>query len=340
MRPATVFTAFLDALGVPHTVRYSDKRFGQMTFRSLFGLSKLLESYGIPNEALSVPDKRVALDLLPVPFLAGMDDTFVVVTDKTPGSVTVDRAGREGKCRMDTGDFIGKWSGIILAAYPAPDSAEPAYRRHRILDIAERAKRWALMAAVAFVFVYLFVADGIYAHPTTVLLTLIFGAGLYVTYELMLKSLHIHSERGDSICGLIDRTGCHTVLSTKAASFFGLFGWSEVGLAYFSVSLGCLLVFPQYLPCLALINACCCPFSLWSVWYQKYRAKAWCTLCLITQGCLWSALMCFIAGGWFRGAFPLQMQLFVLGATYVAVLWGLNALTPLLNRKPDNNSDK
>ena len=91
--------------------------------------------------------------------------------------------------------------------------------------------------------------------------------------------------RADKICGLIDRTGCGTVLSTKASKFFGLFGWSEVGFSYFGVSLACLLVFPQHIGYLALVNACCCPFSFWSVWYQKYRAKAWCTLCLWPSMC-------------------------------------------------------
>ncbi|MDE6436182.1 MAG: vitamin K epoxide reductase family protein, partial [Muribaculaceae bacterium] len=157
-------------------------------------------------------------------------------------------------------------------------------------------------------------------------------AGLYVTFHLVLKSLNIHSERGDDICSLLDRTGCHTVLSTSASKFFGLFGWSEVGLSFFSVSLGCLLVFPEYIGYLALVNACACPFSFWSVWYQKYRAKAWCTLCLITQGCLWLSLACYAFGGWFRGAFPLSLQFFVLCATYIAALLGLNAIMPAMDK--------
>ncbi|MBO4966398.1 MAG: hypothetical protein J6C81_09125 [Muribaculaceae bacterium] len=332
MKPASIFTNFLTELGVPHTRSYSDRRFEKMTFKSLFGLSKLLQSYGVPNEAFSLPDKRGDLALLPVPFLAGSGESFVVVRSKNQNSVEyIDCVTGETRT-LSMDDFIDKWSGVALVAYPTEESAEPSYMKHHLIEIAQRVKRWVLIAAVLFIFLYLFISNGIYAHVTTVLLTMIFCGGLYVTYELMLKSLHIHSERGDSICGLIDRTGCHQVLSTKASSFFGIFSWSEVGMAYFSVSLCCLLVFPKYLPYLALINACCCPFSFWSVWYQKYRAKAWCTLCLITQGCLWSALICFICGGWFEGSFPLRIEFFILGATYVAALLGINSLSPSLDR--------
>ncbi len=340
MKAASIFTDFLDGLGVPHTRQYSDTRFDDMTFRSLFGFSKLLESYGIPNEALQLTDKAEDIYKLPVPFLARVADSFVIVSEVASNYVVIDD-GISGFSRsLTVNDFLKQWSGVVLVAYPDQASTEPSYYRHHIVEMAARAKRWVLIAAAAFIFIYLFLANGIYAHASTIALTLIFGAGLYVTYELMLKSLNIHSDTGDSICGLIDRTGCHTVLSTKASSFFGLFGWSEVGLAYFGVSLGCLLVFPKYLPYLALINACCCPFSFWSVWYQKYRAKAWCTLCLITQGCLWAALFCFIAGGWFGGAFPLYIEFFVLAATYVAALLAVNAISPLFDHNIRNTTEK
>ena len=66
----TLLSDFLTALGVPHTAWYSDAQFRGMTFKSLFGLSKVLESYGIPNEALKLTDKSGDLNRLEAPFLA------------------------------------------------------------------------------------------------------------------------------------------------------------------------------------------------------------------------------------------------------------------------------
>ena len=48
--------------------------------------------------------------------------------------------------------------------------------------------------------------------------------------------------------------GCDSVLETKASKFFGIFGWSEVGFSYFSVSLLTLLIFPQWICYLALLQ--------------------------------------------------------------------------------------
>ena len=332
MAPTSIFTDFLAELGVPHTREYSDSQFEHMTFRSLFGFSKLLERYGIANEAIEVPDKEKALGELPVPFLARFGETFVIVRQKTGEECTVDDGIGHKALAIKRADFIDGWSGVALIAYPGPGSAEPCYCRHSLFELAQRSKKWVLIAASAFIFLYLFISNCIYSHVTTVLLTLINAAGLFVTYELVLKSLNIHSDRADKICGLIDRTGCGSVLSTKASKFFGLFGWSEVGFSYFGVSLACMLVFPQYIGYLALVNACCCPFSFWSVWYQKYRAKAWCTLCLITQGCLWASLLCYTCGGWFAHSFPLHTEFAILCASYVAALLAINAVTPLFDK--------
>lgn len=71
---------FLEQLGVKHTADYSARQFAAMPFKSLFGISKVLDSYGIGNEALRIDDKS-EITLLPVPFLAHTPAGFVIVTD-------------------------------------------------------------------------------------------------------------------------------------------------------------------------------------------------------------------------------------------------------------------
>ena len=331
MERPSILCDFLSALGVPHTRTYSDSRFDGMTFHSLFGLSKVLEDYGVESEAYSLQNPEDDLTQLTPPFLAGRKDGGFVIVERI-GESDVACMTPDGAVSMGTSEFLNAWSGVVLLAFPAQDATEPDYTSHRFVEFAERTKKWVLIASAAFIFVYLFIANGIYSNVSTVLLTLISCAGLFVSYHLLLKTLNIHSETGDSICGVIDRTGCSTVLETSASKFFGLFSWSEVGVAYFSVSLLSLLVFPESMGYLALINACCCPFSFWSIWYQKFRAHTWCTMCLIVQACLWLSLACYICGGWFSMAWPLSMSLFVLAASYVFVLLGLNALTPAFDR--------
>ena len=118
------------------------------------------------------------------------------------------------------------------------------------------------------------------------------------------------------------------MLETKASSFFGIFSWSEVGFTYFSVSLLALLIFPQWICYLAACNILCLPFTFWSIWYQKFRARNWCTLCVSVQATLWLLFFCYLGGGWIAGIFPLRIEFFVLGVTYAVVLMALNRILP------------
>lgn len=122
-------------------------------------------------------------------------------------------------------------------------------------------------------------------------------------------------------------------LEQKASKFFGLFGWSEVGIAYFSVTTLIMLIFPQQIHYLALINGCCLPFTFWSIWYQKFRIKTWCTLCVTTQCLLWLQFFCYLLGGWWHDIFPLQPSLFAMGAAYLATLLGINRVMTFIGSK-------
>lgn len=336
MKATSILSDFLEALGVPHTAEYTDKRFEDMTFKSAFGLSKVLQDYGIDSEALRVADKERDLPKLTPPFLAQTADGFVIV-EKYDGTKAVGVRNPRGCRNVPMAEFMRRWTGVVFLAFPHADASEPGYTEHTVVDTVNGAKRWVLAAAALFLFVYLFVTRGLWHHASLWFLTAVDLVGIYVTYQLMLKSLNIHSANGDRICGIIDRTGCHTVLNTEGSSFFGIVSWSEVGITYFGVSLAALLLFPSLLPALALINACCCPFSFWSVWYQKTKAKAWCTLCLITQGLLWLGLACYAFGGWFKGSFPLHADIFALGAAYLIVLLAINALKPYFDRNEHKN---
>ena len=138
---------------------------------------------------------------------------------------------------------------------------------------------------------------------------------------------------------MLQKGGCDSILELKASKFFGIFSWSEVGFTYFSVSLLALLVFPQWICYLALCNACCLPFTFWSIWYQRFKAHKWCTLCVSVQATLWLLFFCYLCGGWFRGAFPLRIEFFVLGVTYVTVLMALNRIMPMFDHSTSNDND-
>ena len=138
----TILSDFLNELQVPHTAGASDRAFHSMPFRSLFGFSRLLASYGIDSRALDLTDRTKLADA-PAPFLARMKDAFVIVTDISPdGRVSYLAFGEKRSQPIDS--FNRDFTGTILQAFPTPDSSEPDYRRNRLMEGAAKAKKVVL----------------------------------------------------------------------------------------------------------------------------------------------------------------------------------------------------
>lgn len=317
----TIFSALLAELEVPYTPCYSDRQFRQMPFKSLFGMQRLLHSYGIDSAGFRVADNADLLSL-PVPYVAQTARGVEIVTDIDPDRViTVTDSGARS---MPRADFTRDATGVVLAVYPDEKSIEPGYVHHRRMMLIERMKGWAIWGALLFLLVWLYISGELYRSAGPSLLIAVDMAGLYMSYLLILKQLHFESAAADRVCGVIQTHGCNKVLDDKASSFFGIFHWSEVGATYFSVSLITLLLFPALAPQLALINLCALPFTLWSVWYQHFRVHAWCTMCLSVQALLWCQFGCYLLAGATALAWPPLPVILPLGAGYIAVLLILN----------------
>lgn len=329
----TIFSDFLSELDVPHTHCYSDRKFCTMPFQSLFGLKKLLQSYGVESEGLRFDDKT-KIDMLPVPFLARITGGYVIVTRIGSGSVEYISEGE--RLSMPRNEFEEAWCGVALVAHPGESACEPDFREHRITEIAQKAKKYVMWGGIALLAVYLIVVNGLWKMPWSWGVLAVDIVGLILTYMLLQKTLKIKNRAADRVCGVLQEGGCDHVLELKASKFFGLFSWSEVGFTYFSVSMLGLLLNPGLLPDLTAINVCCLPFTVWSIWYQKFRAHHWCTLCVCVQATLWLLFLCYLGGGWLAESWPLNGNFFALGVTYIVVLLALNRIMP----KFDKTSEK
>lgn len=333
---ASLFSDYLTALGVKHTVDYSDKRFAQMPFRTLFGLYALLREYGVDSVAVSIPEEKrgEALSQLPVPFLADTPNGFALVT--CAGSDSICYLSEQRPFRVPASELAASWNGMALVAKPRPDAIEPEYGRHRIGELATGVKKVLLVALVAILAGFAMWAGGAYRHWAAWIVLTLDGVGIWLSWALVLKSLGIGTKSADAVCSALEEGGCDEIASSEAASFMGIFKWSEVGLAYFSVSLLALLLFPGVLPALAAINLLCLPYGIWSIWYQRFRAKTWCTLCVCVQATLWLLAGAYLLGGWTGAFFPITLSqgvaFLVLGGCYVLALLGINALNDALAR--------
>lgn len=324
----TLFSDWLRLLHVPYTEAYSDSRFRSMSFQSLYGLGKLMQEYGVGTRGVRLPDKG-HIAALPVPFVAPMrDGSMVIVTGTADGNVGYLTQGYAAQAPQ--AEFADAWTSAALLAAPAPGAREPDWGRHRFAEVMTRLRDIGVWIALAAVFIYMFIAHGLEGRWYTVLLTLFDIGGLTLSFMLMQKTAGVHTHIQDHVCGVLQKGGCDDILATRASTFMGIFHWSEVGMAYFGVSLATLLLFPDHIGDLALINVCCLPYTVWSISYQRFVARRWCTMCVGVQLTLWLLFFCYLGGHCFRGAWPPGIGFFVLGAVYIAALLVLNKYSRIL----------
>ena len=328
----TIVSDFLSALKVPFTAPYTKKRFDAMAFKTLFGVTQLLKEYGVETQGYDVTDKE-EISSLPVPFIAQTQGGLVIITGV--GGSTIRYLTQGLPEQMPLEEFLPVWTGLTLVARVLPGAKEPDYGAHRRMELFNKGKTWLLWILAGLLMAYLYVFNGLWHYWSVWALTAIDCFGLWLTYMLVQKSLNIKNATADKVCGVLQEGGCDSILKTDASSFFGIFSWSEVGFTYFGVSLLMMLIAPQTIHWLAIINICCLPFTVWSIWYQKFRAKHWCTLCVSVQLSLWLQFVCYLLGGWTAPVFPLSLGFFTLGATFVAVLLLLNKVLPHFTNNKD-----
>jgi protein-disulfide isomerase len=121
-------------------------------------------------------------------------------------------------------------------------------------------------------------------------------------------------------------------LESDAAKLGGVIGWSEIGLGYFITNTFIITCLPAYLPYLAIINIISLPYSFWSIWYQKFKAKQWCPLCLIVQLLLWLIFLVNLIFGTIS-IFGLNMtDVLLVGFLYLIPILFINMLIPSLGK--------
>jgi len=308
-----IFVAFLGLLGVKHTQSFSGQYFNEHPHKyNLYGLSKMLSDYGIRNAATQIEDRETDLFNIECPFVAHAGGDFVVVhltptfskgtgenppaSEELEGAVHFLRNGK--KLTLPVSQFIQSWSGVVLLAETSPDSIEPDYNKHRKKDLLHIAQQLIPVLAGIFILGMTYINRSLFADLGISLLLSVNLTGIYICYLLVLKQLKIHSRYADKICTLFSQSDCNNVLESDAAKLWGIFGWSEIGLGYFAANIVILLFLPQLMIYLVLINILPLPFTVWSVWYQKFKAQQWCPLCMIVQVLLWAIFIINLVFGY------------------------------------------
>lgn len=285
-RGSNLFTSFLDELDVPYTQKYSNKMFNEHPYRNtMYGISKMLRDYNIANTGYLIQDKTSFTTQIEPPFIAHVSDEFLVFYQKEENSFGCWRDGKSIKIPFNI--FVKIWSGAVLVAEPTECSIEPDYQKHRRLDSIIAIEKFTLILLFSILTVNLLITYSS-GYINSVLLPLLVNlVGTYIAYLIIKKENHVHSRFSDQVCSLFKKSDCNNILESSASKFLGIISWSEIGMGYFISNLLLIVLYPKFIFYYSIINILILPYSFWSVWYQRYRAKTWCPLCLVILLLLW-----------------------------------------------------
>ena len=333
-----ILNTFLDLIEVKHTESFTDQYFNEHPHKyNLFGLSKILFDYGVENEAIRIPDKEKNIFNIITPFIAQYGGDFVAVHKIDNEQVSFIWKGIDHV--LSAAKFVEGWTGIVLFAKVSEKSGEPDYKEHKKTETLNFLKRFAFISSLCLIALFAYIYKSYYTNLGVSLLLSVNLAGMYIGWLLLLKQMRIQSQYADKICSLFKQKDCNNILESPAAKLFGIIGWSEIGFGYFSANVLLLLFFPASLAAIALLNILTLPFTLWSVWYQGFKAKQWCALCLIVLALLWAIFIVnLLFSPVIANIFPvigsdkvIYFHLFIVIFSYFASILSINFLTPKLN---------
>lgn len=278
-----IVEAILKELGVRYTHTFVARVFTNAPDSdNMYGIKRALSRYGIETVGMHFDDKEEAG--ISFPCILHLGNSFVVGIDLTGDSIKY-YDGKEYKTE-DVSQFIKKWTGNSLLVTDTQNAGEPDLFKNRIADIYDTLIRHFLLIVFIGLGVLTIWQDGI-LNPISVnvLLDII---GVVTCFLLFQKQIFNHDSLADKVCSVLQKGGCDSILKSEEAKFLGLVSWTEIGLAYFSSRILCLSFSGQCLPLLQMIGWVAMTYGIWSIWYQAFKAKHWCTLCITVQIIVWA----------------------------------------------------
>ncbi len=298
---------------------------------SLISVSHILSKYNISHPCVEFMNKEdITEDECPC-FIV-FENGFAIVESITNESVTL-YVQQKGLIEISRDVFLKKWNGVAMLVKPDKQSGEMYYDYRHKAQQKFRLKSAALVSALVVMSLIAAIFNPLAGRWVLWVALAINLLGVGVAYLLLQKQLHIPNKFADKLCGIAKESHCENVTDSDGGSLFGLVKLSEVGGGYFLVNTIALLFAPGTLFYLAVVSVCVLPFSFWSIWYQKYKAKSWCVLCLCTLALMWTQAIVYTAGGAFSQ--PGTQPIFVISliAGYVVAVLSINRIMGWLDAK-------
>lgn len=321
----------LKQLKIKLTKRYLQELYDLEPYKkSLFGISNILSEYKIKTTGFRIKEKD-DFQAISSPAIANIYNQFVIISEVATDNIVFWQNGETKSITVD--EFFIRSNGIVLTCEVDDKSIEPDYIEHKKAELFSIFRNGSIYTSLILLSVFGIVLNETYTYIETFILLILNIVGGYTGYLLLQKQMNIQNEQADKVCSLIKKGDCNTVLFSPASKWMGMIGWSEIGLGYFIAGLFIILFIPSLIPCLGIISCCALPYTIWSVWYQKFKVKQWCTLCLIVQLLHWLLFATYLMSGDIYISQLFIPKFFVVGSIFVISILSINMLIPYFVEK-------
>ncbi|AWX46131.1 hypothetical protein HME9304_03163 [Flagellimonas maritima] len=234
---------------------------------SLYAVSETLNFLKIDNVAAKVEPGQ--LEILPDNFIAFLKNNegikhFAHIKKLKSGSLLSNTNDKFSKK-----EFLKRWDGIVLIA-------DEENKRQVSTDV------WSKIPYILSIFLILLF---FWSDPFLLSFCIISIIGFYLSEEIFKTSHKMVSSLGEKICGEDKERSCSTVLDSEKYSIF-VFSFNDFLFAFFASNLIFTVFSGSFNFMHIVVYTIALLTVLTTVFIQKFIARAWCPLCLLSSTCI------------------------------------------------------
>jgi uncharacterized membrane protein len=257
------------------------------SYPSLHAATGVLDHFNVINIAARVPVDKDTLEHLPESCIIQINKhdqlkLAILRKDKKGYSLIQEDSSKE---RVTSEKILELFTGIVLAIEKDEKTLEKTTKDN--LNLLSSGII-ALLSLFAMLFLSRFSLDVMFY-------TILSLAGIFLSMSILKQELGESNFIGNAFCSNNSiKKSCDAIINSKGALIFGKIKLSHLSLIFFTgFMLSILFLNLQNLSLngLTLISILSFPITIYSLYYQKFIAKAWCGLCLGIVSVLWLLIL-------------------------------------------------
>jgi uncharacterized membrane protein len=233
-----------------------------------------LDFFGVKSVVANV--QKEVFNELPKSFIAqvrnGNQLNFVLIKKVDDKNVRVDMRNKPSVL-LEIENFVMNWTGVIIAIEKNEKPSQKKPQKHKT--------NYTFVLSVLLIIFYIGITSDSFFKSIYLVFSLI---GVYTSY-LIIKEKLTPDGYSSKFCSNSSKTDCQSVINSKEAKIFNAVDLSDASIIYFSF-ISIIFIIASNVIVFKVLSFLSLPLILFSAYYQYFKIKKWCALCLIIIGVL------------------------------------------------------